>query len=100
MSYQEAISSLIDHLYTLRAKSSTASLKYDYYIEEGNKYARIVSQGDTQRSAVGFIVLKPVKNFVEGDILMAASWKAPATNFARGNIYKGDFSRVTQFGVI
>lgn len=50
----------------------------------GKNYIR-VSTGSSTHS---FIVAKPTKGFKEGDILKAKSWAAPATNFARGNIFE------------
>lgn len=49
----------------------------------GRNYIKIISND----SAHSFIVAKETKGFKKGDILMAASWNAPATNFARGNIF-------------
>jgi hypothetical protein len=46
----------------------------------GKKYARIVWEDHGQRSAAGFVDLS------SGDILKAASWRAPAKH-ARGNIF-------------
>ncbi len=63
-------------------------------VEIGNKYAKVVTNG----SAHSFIVTVGTSKFPAGTILKAASWKAPATNFARGNILLGDFSRVTWTG--
>ena len=51
--------------------------------KEGNKYMKITTGG----SVWGFIVnTKNDKKFKYGDLLKAASWKAPARNFARGNV--------------
>ena len=50
----------------------------------GRNYLKVISG----HSCHSFIVIKPTKGFKEGDILMAASWAAPATNFARGNIFE------------
>ena len=50
----------------------------------GRNYLKVISGN----SCHSFIVIKPTKGFKEGDILMAASWAAPATNFARGNIFE------------
>ena len=38
--------------------------------------------------------------FKKGDILMAASWNAPARNFARGNVIEKTFDRVRWTGVV
>lgn len=52
--------------------------------EEGLKYIKVI----TGLHVHSFIVKKDTNKFKCGDILMAASWKAPATNFARGNIFE------------
>lgn len=52
--------------------------------KEGNKYIKVISGG----SVHSFIVnTDDDAKFSPGDILMAASWAAPARNFARGNIF-------------
>lgn len=57
--------------------------------ERGSKYLRaVVSDGFGSRSAYAFIVTKDTDKFKVGDILKAASWKAPAKNYARGNVFK------------
>lgn len=63
----------------------------------GSKYLKVVMKG----SVHSFIVTKPTLKFNVGDILMARSFKAPATNFARGNILdpKFDFATVRWVGV-
>lgn len=52
-------------------------------VEPGKRFARIVAT-DSQRSCVGFIEL------ATGDLYKAATWKAPAKNFTRGNIRTTD----------
>lgn len=62
----------------------------DYYVEEGRKYMKIImDKANGQSSVAGFVCKKdnPKKGFVAGDMLMAATYSAPATNFARGNIF-------------
>ena len=50
---------------------------------KGSKYIKIVTGG----SVWGFIVNTHTDNkFKYGDVLKAASWKAPTRNFARGNV--------------
>ena len=57
------------------------SLTYEY----GNKYIKLI--GDN--SVKGFIVnVHNDKKFAYGDILKAASWRSPARNFARGNLFE------------
>ena len=52
--------------------------------EKGNRYMRLVKDQHGQRSAFGFV------DRTNGDVLKASSWKAPAKNFARGNIFAAD----------
>ena len=56
----------------------------------GRRYVRVVKI-DNQRSVHSFV------DITNGDILMAASWKAPAKH-ARGNVYELDSSSFNQFG--
>ncbi len=56
--------------------------------KKGRNYIKIINRGaGGQQHVHSFIVLKPTKGFEIGDILKAAGWKAPATNFKRGNIF-------------
>ena len=66
--------------------------------EEGRNYIKLLRQEENGTSSVcGFIVKKSPKaidnktneKFKIGDMLMAAGYNAPATNFARGNILEG-----------
>ena len=52
----------------------------------GNKYLKII----TENSVWGFINLKN-KNFKEGDLLKAATWRAPALNKPRGNVFDNNY---------
>lgn len=64
------------------------------------KYLPIISV-DSGTSAHSFIVVKddPTTGFKRGDILKAASWKAPATNFIRGTIFDPTtYARITWAG--
>ena len=60
-----------------------------YYFEDGRNYIKIVKHNGEgeHRSTAGWIVKKDTKKFRKGDMLKSASWKAPATNFARGNVF-------------
>ena len=61
-------------------------------IHEGQKYIKLVKKDHKSSfgggSVNGFIVKKATKGFVEGDMLKAASYNQPATNFARGNVFE------------
>lgn len=53
----------------------------------GKKFVKIITNG----SVWGFIALYDDGKFRKGDILKAASWNAPAKNFARGNILEDGY---------
>jgi hypothetical protein len=65
--------------YELATKEFRENLK----VVKGTKYTKVVKGG----SVHSFIVMEDTKDFKKGDILKAASWKAPAKNFSRGNVY-------------
>jgi hypothetical protein len=64
------------------AKNLTASVPTTLETEEGPKYIRIVETNDSgsQRGVFCFV------ERATGLVWKAASWKAPAKNFPRGNI--------------
>ena len=62
--------------------------------EVGSKYIKVI----TGSSVHSFIVRNKTDKFKPGDILKAASWKAPAKNFARGNIFDKTFDNIRWTG--
>ena len=59
-------------------------------VTEGSRYWKIISNDrGGGRSVKGFIAKAGDKKFMEGDLLKAAGWNAPARNFARGNVLSG-----------
>ena len=61
----------------LNAKYGTANTVYS--VQVGKVYYRIVRSTFGSSSAYGFVDKT-------GDVWKAASWKAPAKNFSRGNV--------------
>jgi len=55
-------------------------------VTEGSRYYKIVSETRGSKSVQGFVVKAGDKKFLEGDLLKAAGWAAPARNFPRGNV--------------
>ena len=58
-------------------------------ISYGKKYIKIFEKGGGVKAFV--VGVEDDKKFKKGDILMAASWAAPARNGARGNILDGEY---------
>ena len=55
----------------------------------GRNYVKIISSRHGGNSTVhSFVVIKPTKGFEIGDVLKAATWAAPATNYKRGNVFE------------
>lgn len=65
---------------------------FDVVFEAGSKYTKVITENTSSRSSHSFID-------AEGKIWKAASWKAPAKNFTRGDVTTGDFVRASWAGV-
>jgi len=71
-----------------------------FVYEIGKKYVKIINQyNGAQMSSHSFVVIGDQGKFKHGDILKSASWKAPAKNFARGNVLTGDYATISPFGI-
>ena len=64
-----------------------------FKVKKGQKYIKILTELSNGSQPVwGFIVASENdKKFQVGDILMAAGWRGPARNKARGNVLSGNF---------
>ena len=64
-------------------------------------YDKIIADNGTQKTVKGFICKKnnDKKGFKVGDMLKAATYSAPATNFSRGNIFDENV-RVGHLGIM
>ena len=67
-------------------KKKYPEAKFDVTFERGRKFMKVVKSSWGSRSVHSFICIQPHGKFQFGDILKAASWAAPAKNFARGNV--------------
>jgi len=81
--------------YAVTAKGTTFDMTY----EVGSTYIKMISTNWGSTSVHSFIVNKDTPKFKVGDILKAASWKAPATNFSRGSIFNLDTVPVRWTGI-
>lgn len=74
--------------------------QFQVEVVKGSKYLKIVTskKNGNQRSVHSFICIRDMGKFTSGDILKPASWAAPAKNFARGNLFQGDFSKIRWMG--
>ena len=69
-------------------ENSVVEFKNGLDYNKGAKYIKVIRR-DNQTSVHSFIVnIYDDDKFKYGDILKAASWKTPARNFARGNVFE------------
>ncbi len=84
-----ALTMYADHLtkdYFKRWNDTEIEGKYSVTFERGRKFMKVLMSSWGQASVHSFICIQPHGKFQFGDILKAASWAAPAKNFARGNV--------------
>jgi len=86
-----------DHIRDEMVREFDAGVSY----EVSRKFVKVITgQASGNTSVHSFIVLADDGKFKRGDILMAASWKAPAKNFARGNVLAGNLKNVRWTGAL
>lgn len=103
--FQKALDAYIAHIiadysnWTTRSKMDSKERMVVTY-EPGQKFVKIIHSTYGSRSVHSFVSLGTAK-WPEGTLLKSASWKAPAQNFSRGNIYDVDSykKRATWTGV-
>jgi len=85
-------------------RSEYAASQPDAWLPDvpGKNVVRILHVGPGQKSSYCFIVLRDFerggKQWKKGDILMAAGYKAPAFNKARGNVMVDNYGNATWAG--
>ena len=84
-----------DHANSPWIAEMIAKFNTDLRYEIGNRYVKVI----TGTSVHSFICMTDMGKFCKGDILMAASWKAPAKNKARGNVLLGHYPTVQWTGI-
>lgn len=89
--FDAAMTAFVDHCQSLQSAPHPSLECPKIEVMKGRKYARLVCDDGSSRSAFCFVDLQT------GDVLMAASWKAPAKH-TRGSIFTPDSYGVTQHG--
>lgn len=98
---QSAIQAVIDLMITDYSQDGTPEsmikkYKESFGYEVGIKYIKVKNH-----YGIKFFVVNCTndKQYPYGTILKAANWKAPERNFARGNVFSIEKSRVDWYGV-
>lgn len=101
MTYEQALSNLIEMMVSDWEKQDYTHVQAEYFVESGRSYDKIISNNGVQKTVKGFICKKDndKKGFKVGDMLKPATYNAPATNFARGNIFDENV-RVSWLGIM
>ncbi len=82
-----ALNEYIAFLYKKLDANSYAGQRYSFESEVGRKYIHVILNTASQRSSHSWICIQDTAKFRRGTILKSATWKGPATNFGRGDIF-------------
>ena len=101
MTYEQALNNLVEMMEKDFSVQSYGHLPYEFSVESGRSYDKIIANNGMQKTVKGFICKKnnDKKGFKVGDMLKAATYSAPATNFTRGNIFDENV-RVGHLGIM
>ncbi len=88
LSQLEILSTLFTDDYYKNDRNRNDGSNYSIRYEFGSKYIKIIKHYWGSSSVAGFIVNSHNAKFPYGTLLKAASYKAPALNFSRGNIFE------------
>lgn len=70
------------------SRGYTGTKQFEISFDRGSKFIKIVRTTlGNARSVHSFVALEGNQRWPVGTILKSASWRAPAQNFARGNIF-------------
>ena len=74
-------------------ENMTQEFKNSWRIDNGKKFIKLVSKNSVHSFIVKEDMFTPggQPRFKKGDVLKAASWRAPALNRARGNVLTGNY---------
>lgn len=94
-SYEDAIQAVVEAAtadYSRWCEQSsitdTYAENYELKVKHGRVYTKIIQMRDGRSSNVwGFVVKSDTHKFPKGSLLKAASFKTPALNHPRGNIF-------------
>jgi len=83
-----ALTMYADHLINDYQKwnKDVSDVKFGVTFDRGRKFLKVVTESWGSKSVHSFVCIQAHDQWKFGDILKAASWAAPAKNFARGNV--------------
>ena len=90
----DLVNALVNYEAAIRADYARTGANMPDYIGaieflKGQKFLKVTTKTGGQTGVHSFISIDPTESkWKFGDILKAATWRAPAQNFIRGNVFK------------